>query len=142
MVWECTILQRCAPFFVQSWRLSRCHPSTPPPLPLPSLLFIPFSMFSLFLTSSPPSHPHLLSFPAAISCPDLPSPSNGRVVLSGSTLSSNAIYSCNRGFILVGVNRRVCQVDGTWSGEAPTCNSEYTSHAASSQSNRCDNDVL
>ena len=44
MVWECTILQRCAPFFVQSRRLSRCHPS----------LLSLFSMFSLFLTSSPP----------------------------------------------------------------------------------------
>ena len=30
----------------------------------------------------------------------------------------------------MGVNRRVCQVDGTWSGEAPTCNSEYTSQQA------------
>ena len=98
----------------------------------PVLPFLSSSLLLLFLSSSlsfspPPSHPlSFPSFPAAISCPNLPSPSNGQVVLRGTTLSSTAVYSCNRGFILVGSNTRVCQVDGTWSGEAPSCTGERT----------------
>lgn len=30
-------------------------------------------------------------------------------------------YSCNRGFQLVGLRERICQGDGFWSGDPPTC---------------------
>ena len=45
----------------------------------------------------------------------------GDVGLTGTTFGSRAFYSCNKGFILVGFNRRICQANGEWSGEAPTC---------------------
>ena len=37
----------------------------------------------------------------------------------------------------MGSNTRVCQVDGTWSGEAPTCNSEYISQQAANIATVC-----
>ena len=32
-----------------------------------------------------------------------------------------ATYSCDVGYILNGIQRRVCQFDGTWSGNLPSC---------------------
>ena len=58
--------------------------------------------------------------PSVVTCPDLDDPADGSVnylVAVGST----AEYACNEGFELVGTNTRTCQSDGTWSGEAPTC---------------------
>ena len=57
----------------------------------------------------------------AVDCGSLNNPRNGEVTLTGTTLRSEALYSCNSGFVLVGENRRVCQTNGEWSGEAPTC---------------------
>ena len=37
---------------------------------------------------------------------------------------TKAVYSCNDGFELVGDRKRLCQGDGTWYGEAPTCESK------------------
>ena len=37
---------------------------------------------------------------------------------------SIANYSCLDGFILMGVARRTCQADMTWSGVTPTCHRE------------------
>ena len=34
---------------------------------------------------------------------------------------TKAVYSCNDNFELVGDYKRYCQYDGTWDGEAPTC---------------------
>ena len=72
------------------------------------------------------NHLSLPPIPLAVSCSDLPSPDNGQVVLSGTTFTSTATYSCNTGSILVGSSTRLCQADGMWSGEAPTCNSRST----------------
>lgn len=54
-------------------------------------------------------------------CPTLPAPANGDVSLTDVTVGSTAAYSCDIGFELVGNSRRVCQSDGTWSGEDPIC---------------------
>ncbi|CAG5134438.1 unnamed protein product, partial [Candidula unifasciata] len=58
-----------------------------------------------------------------IQCPLLDNPINGRVSVIGRTFSSIAGYTCNKGFRLVGVDARTCQADGTWSSEAPKCQS-------------------
>lgn len=36
-----------------------------------------------------------------------------------------ALYSCLPNFELVGVSRRLCLENGTWSGDEPTCNGKY-----------------
>ena len=60
-----------------------------------------------------------------ISCETLIAPNNGIIELRPPAPQSpgdKAIYQCNQGFTLVGGNRkRVCQSDGSYSGEAPTC---------------------
>ena len=53
-------------------------------------------------------------------CPALPNPTNG-VVSHGMDVGDLADYSCNDGFELIGADMRTCQADGTWSGNAPTC---------------------
>ena len=57
----------------------------------------------------------------AIDCGHLLNPENGQVTFIGTTLGSVANYSCNAGFILMGLPTRACGVDGSWSGEAPLC---------------------
>ena len=55
-------------------------------------------------------------------CPGLKNPSNGFVKLSNKLNSgSQAKYVCASGFILKGVNVRVCQSNGKWSGHPPIC---------------------
>ncbi len=60
----------------------------------------------------------------AVQCPELPHPSGGSVWLTARTPGSYAIYSCNTGNIHIGSSFRICQSDGTWSGNAPTCQGE------------------
>lgn len=65
----------------------------------------------------------LLNLATVFMCPQLQNPGNGSVTLSMDTLEmSTATYSCNFGFVqIAGNTSRTCQVDGSWSGEAPTC---------------------
>ena len=58
---------------------------------------------------------------AETTCPDLPNPANGIVDIQGNTPGGSAIYLCNPGLSLIGSSRRICNVDGTWSGDPPTC---------------------
>jgi hypothetical protein len=60
-------------------------------------------------------------FSADVTCPSLPHPANGVVLLTNLTEGSLATYSCNEGFGLAGDRGRMCQSDGMWSGEAATC---------------------
>ena len=55
------------------------------------------------------------------SCDPLPPPENGNVDASITTIGSVATYSCNNGFLLSGDSQRICQMNGFWSGSAPTC---------------------
>ena len=56
-----------------------------------------------------------------VQCPELPLPDNGELVYSGFSFSSTVLYMCNEGYESSGPIERVCQLDSTWSGEAPTC---------------------
>lgn len=46
---------------------------------------------------------------------------NGQVSVSGNAAGDEAVYSCNRGFVLFGNSRRSCGGNGAWSGNEPTC---------------------
>ena len=54
-------------------------------------------------------------------CPELDRPNNGSVQYSNVVVGSMAEYSCDEGFLLIGVTTRVCQIDGIWSENAPSC---------------------
>lgn len=58
---------------------------------------------------------------AGVDCGLLEPPLNGQVMAMGTTLSSRAMYTCNRGYILLGSATRSCQANGLWSGSEPTC---------------------
>lgn len=71
-----------------------------------------------------------LSIPA-ITCSALSTISNGVISYVPDTTDpydylTNAVFSCNTGFYLVGTSARVCEGDGTspqgvWSGTTPLC---------------------
>ena len=76
---------------------------------------IPITPFLIFYSYS------LFLFFAETTCPDLPNPTNGIVDIQGNTPGGSAVYLCNPGLSLIGSSRRICNVDGTWSGDPPTC---------------------
>jgi CUB/sushi domain-containing protein len=59
-----------------------------------------------------------------ISCGNLPDPdTNGRIVSSdGTFVGDRTTYGCNGGFVLIGTPTIICQNDGAYSDDAPTCN--------------------
>ena len=61
------------------------------------------------------------NFRLELRCPDLENPADGSVVYDGLVVGSQATYSCNDGYRLVGSSTRTCEIDGTWSGESPLC---------------------
>lgn len=70
---------------------------------------------------SPPRQPPM--------CEILEDPNNGNVTFNDTGIGSVAIYSCGLGFTLQGSANRTCQQQNpdanvTWSGSAPTCESE------------------
>ena len=59
---------------------------------------------------------------AEIECGVLPAPHNGQVSFNGTTLWSEAVYSCNPGYVLrFGDEIRTCIRRGVWSGREPCC---------------------
>ena len=54
-------------------------------------------------------------------CRALPNPPNGRVMWTGLTDGSVAIYTCNNGYQEIGERLRTCLSNLMWSGEEPTC---------------------
>ena len=62
----------------------------------------------------------ILCIPAGL-CGELPNPEDGTVVEIGLTDGSNAIYTCNRRYRLIGERIRTCMDNGMWSGQAPIC---------------------
>ena len=64
----------------------------------------------------------LTFFYTAIDCGVLRNPVNGRVQLPRTVVGSQAVYSCDMGFVLIGDDTRTCGLDGQWSGSQPSCN--------------------
>lgn len=63
-----------------------------------------------------------LSEPADRECHDeLGNPDRGNVILTGRLFGDRAIYTCEEGYRLVGVEFRLCQADGSWSATEPAC---------------------
>ena len=54
-------------------------------------------------------------------CGPLSPPDNGNVDVPITIIGSVATYSCDSGFFISGNSQRICQMDGLWSGSAPTC---------------------
>ena len=63
-------------------------------------------------------------FLSVVDCLNLTDPSNGQVLLSTTTFRSIATYSCEEGYILIGIPMRECQSNGSWSEEEPSCESK------------------
>ena len=57
-----------------------------------------------------------------------PVPMRGRVSVTGTSVGSDAYYSCYSGFVLIGDPTRVCESNGRrsprWSGRTPRCRSK------------------
>ena len=62
-------------------------------------------------------------------CGDLVDPAFGSVSHSGTSLGTVAEYSCDSGYLLSGNRTRTCLDPGIWSGNAPTCEREYSALA-------------
>ena len=75
-----------------------------------------------------------LFLPVLLICPDLNNPQNGQVMVDdvNNFQGSNATYSCNIGFELIGGSMRVCENTGgsigDWSGSDPTCQRRNNRH--------------
>ena len=64
------------------------------------------------------------SFPssAEIDCGDPGDLVDGSNDLTDGTIYQSVVtYQCDTGYTLVGIDTRVCQETGLWSGDAPTC---------------------
>ena len=65
------------------------------------------------------------TFSVGVSCGQLDDLSNGNVDTSaGTSFGDVARYSCDEGYMLIGLEERTCQADGQWNGSVPTCASE------------------
>ena len=69
---------------------------------------------------------HITYVHTASQCPDLQNPNNGRVIISGTTIGSVASYICDDGYVIDGLNTRICQDQQTWSGSEPQCRSKQS----------------
>ena len=56
-----------------------------------------------------------------LQCDSLSDIENGRVSVFSNVVGSVARYSCDKGFVLVGVEERTCQRNGLWSSKEPFC---------------------
>lgn len=60
-------------------------------------------------------------FPEVRRCPNPGQPENGRRFGNNFTVDAVVIFYCNSGFRRFGSQKRICQVDGSWSGNLTTC---------------------
>ena len=60
-----------------------------------------------------------------IQCATLPSIHNGKMVCTGTEYGKHCTFSCDDGYDLQGNQKRVCQLDGTWSGKQTSCKGIY-----------------
>lgn len=54
-------------------------------------------------------------------CPEPPSITGGKVVISGRRAGSTATYNCDYGYVLLGEAVLSCGLGGEWTGKPPTC---------------------
>ncbi|XP_038073405.1 sushi domain-containing protein 2-like [Patiria miniata] len=58
---------------------------------------------------------------APVTCDGLMEPANGQVEVSSNNVGGVARFTCDDGYTLRGNSELVCQENGTWSWEVPTC---------------------
>ena len=58
---------------------------------------------------------------------NLTSPQNGSVTYNDS--ATEALYQCHSGFVLDGENKRICDLEGLWSGDSPNCTSDVSKYS-------------
>ncbi len=56
-----------------------------------------------------------------VDCGILVPPSSGDVMINRTSFGGVAEYTCIPGYQLLGNNSRVCQVNGEWSDDEPSC---------------------
>ncbi|KAM8809301.1 fibulin-7 [Eudromia elegans] len=68
--------------------------------------------------------------PPAVSCPDLQAPVDGQKFGTKYLVDHEIHFTCNPGFELLGSSMRMCQANGSWTGEEPRCKgiSQCSSH--------------
>ena len=78
----------------------------------------------------------MITYSDVVDCGNLTDPDNGVVTLSGTTEGDTANYSCIVGYELNDndTSQRTCGLNGTWSGEEPTCIGEYLNREISQKS--------
>ena len=70
-----------------------------------------------------PLDPQLVLY-ISVRCPKLCDPNNGQVDHYETLVGSDAMYSCDKDYVLKGVENRVCLSDGTWNDSEPVCEPE------------------
>ncbi|XP_072026993.1 uncharacterized protein [Amphiura filiformis] len=56
-----------------------------------------------------------------IICNSLVAPANGGLYFTRTSVGGVVTYTCDEGFMLMGMEQRVCQENGQWFGRIPTC---------------------
>uniref|UniRef100_A0A8C8SUF0 Fibulin 7 n=1 Tax=Pelusios castaneus TaxID=367368 RepID=A0A8C8SUF0_9SAUR len=59
--------------------------------------------------------------PQSVSCPALDAPKDGRRFGTKYFVDHEVHFTCEPGFQLLGSSTRVCQANGSWTGDAPQC---------------------
>lgn len=59
-------------------------------------------------------------------CQELPDPPHGQVHLTGRHFNDRAVYTCDDGYQIVGLEQVICNSDGQWSGAQPSCKQAST----------------
>ena len=61
---------------------------------------------------------------AGIECPDIVAPQNGERFYTSRVVGSDASFTCNEGYTLLGVRSVTCLETGQWSEVPPICESK------------------